>query len=998
MRLFSTDIDGTVYDGPESARKFFDYWSHLRDSDDPPLLVFNTGRSLADTRDLIRSSGLPEPDYLICGVGTEMFDMRRGMELPQWFKELATDWDFDLVSTHMARHPAANPQPPECQNPFKSSWFWRQAEHRALDSIITELEQQGVRAQAIYSSERDLDLLPLGANKGNALRWLCGRLDIDLAAVVVAGDSGNDETMFALPGVTGIVVANAEESLVRHLGNRITFRASHPCADGVIEGLGKLAKTEILPHVHPDPPQGSNTGFYIVHISIHGLIRGHDLELGRDADTGGQCTYVLELVNGLARHPRVGKVDLLTRQVVDPKVSADYAQPVEELGHGAAIKRIPAGPHRYLRKEVLWRYLDVFVDQCLALFRRERRLPDIIHAHYADAGYVGRQLSTLLGCPFIFTGHSLGRTKIRRLIESGTDPEKAEQHYNFKTRVEAEELSLDAASLVVTSTRQEVDDQYAAYDHHQPGRMRVLPPGVDIGRFEPPDKAAVPESVRAKVGRFLKNPERPLVMALARADEKKNLVTLVRAFGESRTLREQANLLIVAGNRDHVADLNPGARKVWGEILRLIDDYDLYGIAAIPKHHDPEEVPGFYRLAASTGGLFVNPALTEPFGLTIIEAAASGLPVLATNCGGPNDILANCGNGILFDPTDQAGLTAALEDALADRDRWQRWSRSGLAGVHRHYTWKNHVEKYLEEASGLLDQITRPQLITDKIRSALPLEDRIIFSGLAERLQDGDREAIDELRELIIQHEPGLGFGICSGRSLQQARSIVDDLDLPRPDLYITQLGGEIHYSARYVADDAWTRHLRFRWNPVAVRDALGDVSGLRLQTGAGSQHEFKISYDYDPAEAPTRAQIQRQLRKLGLPAKVLLSSKRWLDVIPLRSGKGQAIRYVAMRWGLPADKVLVYARRGTDYEALSGQYLAVLAGDHAPELKPSSKLPRVYLAERPNFAGLIEGIRAYHFDSVVRVPESAGGMDPDVAHHDAVLAPDFTATDTEQE
>ncbi|MGB7324896.1 MAG: HAD family hydrolase, partial [Rubripirellula sp.] len=60
-------------------------------------------------------------------------------------------------------------------------------------------------------------------------------------------------------------------------------------------------------------------------ISLHGLIRGEDSELGRDADTGGQVKYVLELARELANHPHVREVELLTRQIIDPKVSTDYA-------------------------------------------------------------------------------------------------------------------------------------------------------------------------------------------------------------------------------------------------------------------------------------------------------------------------------------------------------------------------------------------------------------------------------------------------------------------------------------------------------------------------------------------------------------------------------------------------------------------------------------------------------------------------------------------------
>gem|GEM_PF-4412163 len=137
----------------------------------------------------------------------------------------------------------------------------------------------------------------------------------------------------------------------------------------------------------------------ILMLSIHGLVRGHDLELGRDADTGGQVTYVVELARALGRHPDVERVDLLTRLIDDREVSPDYAAAEEKLGPRARIVRLPFGPKRYLRKEVLWKHLDHLVDRCLHYLRSQEKLPDIIHTHYADAGYVGMQLSRLLGTP-----------------------------------------------------------------------------------------------------------------------------------------------------------------------------------------------------------------------------------------------------------------------------------------------------------------------------------------------------------------------------------------------------------------------------------------------------------------------------------------------------------------------------------------------------------------------------------------------------------------------
>ncbi|MDX1741767.1 MAG: glycosyltransferase, partial [Rhodothermales bacterium] len=224
--------------------------------------------------------------------------------------------------------------------------------------------------------------------------------------------------------------------------------------------------------------EGSQRPLYIAQISIHGLVRGTDLELGRDADTGGQVQYVIDLSRRLAMHPEVDRVDLFTRQILDAKVSPDYAVPEEELGPGAQIIRLPCGPRRYFRKEVLWPYLDTFVDQLIGHVRAIGRTPDVVHGHYADGGYVGSRVAGLLGVPFIYTGHSLGRVKRRYLLEQGRDAERIDAYFHLPERIEAEEEALDAAAAVVTSTQHEIDNQYVLYDHYKTGRKVVIPPGT----------------------------------------------------------------------------------------------------------------------------------------------------------------------------------------------------------------------------------------------------------------------------------------------------------------------------------------------------------------------------------------------------------------------------------------------------------------------------------------------------------------------------------------
>ena len=94
-------------------------------------------------------------------------------------------------------------------------------------------------------------------------------------------------------------------------------------------------------------------GLYIALISLHGLIRGEEPELGRDADTGGQVLYVLDLARALAGHPDVSRVELMTRQILSTNVDHQYNEHLKQIADQAWIVRLPFGPHRYLYKKHL---------------------------------------------------------------------------------------------------------------------------------------------------------------------------------------------------------------------------------------------------------------------------------------------------------------------------------------------------------------------------------------------------------------------------------------------------------------------------------------------------------------------------------------------------------------------------------------------------------------------------------------------------------------------
>jgi sucrose-phosphate synthase len=496
-------------------------------------------------------------------------------------------------------------------------------------------------------------------------------------------------------------------------------------------------------------------GFYLLHLHLHGLFRGHDLELGRDADTGGQSTYALELVRTLAARPEVDRVEVVTRLIDDRRVSSDYARPVESIAPDATLLRFACGPKRYLRKELLWPHLDEMADAVVAHLAAQVRRPDWIHAHYADAGHVGVLVSQRLGIPLVFTGHSLGREKLRRLLASGDRHEQIEHQYAIGRRIEAEERALAHCRMVVTSTRQEAARQYARYTQIQPERVEVIPPGVDVLRFHPGYHPPGPreEEVRGLVQPFLRDPDRSPLLAICRADRRKNIFALVEAFARSDLLRERHNLVLVLGCRHEAHHLDRQQRDLFQQLFELIDRHDLYGRIAYPKSHTAEQIPALYRWAARRRGVFVNPALTEPFGLTLLEAAASGLPVVATDDGGPQEIVARCSNGLLVDVSDLDGLRVALETAAADPLQWQRWSEAGMEAVSRHFSWDAHVCSYLGLASSrcrpaaaaLASFGSQPQEVSSVGEPLLLPEPRVWITGAGSEIRmgaEGDRDAL----------------------------------------------------------------------------------------------------------------------------------------------------------------------------------------------------------------------------------------------------------------
>lgn len=708
---------------------------------------------------------------------------------------------------------------------------------------------------------------------------------------------------------------------------------------------------------------------YLLLISVHGLIRGHDLELGRDADTGGQIKYVVELARALGEHPDVARVDLVTRRIKDKSVSADYAKKVEALSANVNIVRIDCADQLYMAKELLWDHLDNFSDNLLDYLNQNNLTPDIIHSHYADAGYVGTSLSNQLTIPLVHTGHSLGRSKRQRLLASGIKKDDIEKTYHMSRRINAEENTLGVAQRVITSTNQEIEEQYGLYDFYQPQKMRVVPPGTDLTKFYPPDGSEPGTEIASEIFHFLHEPTKPIILALSRPDPRKNINTLIEAYGQSEELQNLANLVIIAGNRDDIRDMDSGSQEVLTEALITIDTYNLYGKVSYPKHHSAEDVAIIYRLAAHSNGVFVNPALTEPFGLTLIEAAASGLPIVATEDGGPIDIISNCKNGYLIDPLNHEDIIKNLTKVLKNDKQRRALSLNGISGVTKYYSWHSHADKYIDIIQPLIDK-SEPVVRLNLQRRSRLYRNRAIFSDLDQSLL-GDPKLLPEFSKIIKENTKCSSFGIATGRRLDSALKLIKKYKIPLPDALVTSLGTEIHYGQYLTRDTAWDDHIDHLWRPNKVRSVLSDIPGLKLQQKI-EQSRFKISYFYDAKLAPDVEEIRHLLLQNDLTVNVIYSFGLFLDIIPIRASKGLALRWYSEQWDIPLDHILAAGGSGADEDMIRGNTLAVLvANRHNEELSDLIDLERVYYAKKPYAAGIIDAIKYFDFFQTCKVPQA---------------------------
>lgn len=678
---------------------------------------------------------------------------------------------------------------------------------------------------------------------------------------------------------------------------------------------------------------------HIVHIALGGCLTAPPIRYGITADTGGHIAYLLGAAFAQARRPEVAKLSLVTRAFSEPTLAPSHALADEPLSEKVTIRRIRGGGDAYLEKEDLLAALPELEASFLAALEGAPR-PDVIHAHFSDAAQLALAARERYGIPVVYTPHSLALGK----RECGLDSPQLTQ------RIERERRAIAEADAVIVSSRDEAERQLRDYDAEAAGRTYRVSPGVYLAA----DDGATTSDAERLLAPFLRHPQRPLLLAIARPVAKKNLQAVLAAYAKTPGLRDVANLAIVAGLRDSPADGGPEQRAIVRDLLDGVDAHDLYGHVALPKRHRPEDIPQLYRHAAATGGAFVNPALHEPFGLTFLEAAAHGLPVVATDCGGPSDILPDIGHGTLVDPSDTEAIGRAMLRTITDAPFRQTLAEA-LAGGLGDYSW----DAYAARATGIYAKLaaqartahpnsSRPQLSNFSLSNPPTF---LLVSDMDGTLT-GSRGGVVRFRKTLRDND--LAFVLSTGRSLPEARRIMYRWDLPEPDAFVTAVGTEIHFadtSGRMRLDSDYAAHIGRAWVRDGLLATLGNA-GVTFQRDV-EQRDWKLSLYGDAAEA---ARVRTLLAEAGHEITVTYSHGRFIDVTPGGVDKACAMRWIAQRFGRTTAECIACGDSGNDEAMLRAAGQAVVVANALPELD-GLRGPRVLRTRAPYAQGVVEAL-----------------------------------------
>ncbi len=388
-------------------------------------------------------------------------------------------------------------------------------------------------------------------------------------------------------------------------------------------------------------------------------------------------------------------------------------------------------PHWISRFEI-WPYLERFADEA------EREMlaelggrPDLIIGNYSDGNLVASLLSQQLGVTQCNIAHALEKTKY---LYSDLYWQDNEAQYHFSCQFTADLIAMNTADFIITSTYQEIagtDETLGQYESYtaftMPGLYRVVhgidvydpkfnivSPGADADVYFPySDSAAAPVALRQDIEELVygataattsaacwPTPTNPAVHHGAHGPHQEHHRPggLVRRL--ARSCASRPTCWWSPGTSIRIGPATRRNANRSSSMHDLMDQHELDGqVRWLGLHLEKPLAGEMYRFVADRRGAFVQPALFEAFGLTVIEAMSSGLPTFATCFGGPLEIIEDGAVGFPHRPQPRRARPARMAEFFArcseDPGYWERISDGGLQRVAERYTWARYAERMM---------------------------------------------------------------------------------------------------------------------------------------------------------------------------------------------------------------------------------------------------------------------------------------------------------------
>jgi len=408
---------------------------------------------------------------------------------------------------------------------------------------------------------------------------------------------------------------------------------------------------------------------------------------------------VVELNTALALARAGHRVDMLTRR------DSEQLAPLTQVAEGVRLFALDVGPRQSVAKSAQEQFIEPFTQAMRQWWSDYGKDVDIIHSHHWFSGVAALPIADEFGVPHAQSYHSVA-APVGAELGAGEQPESS-------GRIEGERLVAQQSDLIIAVSDYEKQTIIDRYDP-APEKFSIVRPGVDLELFRPKRADEIPW-----------RGEECYLLFAARLQPLKGVDLALRTLAELP--RGNRPKLVIAGEAsadfaDYVAELN-----------QLTTDLELTDEVVYLGSLDRAELADMFRGAC----VLVNPSHSETYGLINLEAAASGVPVVASKTSGIVESVIDGQTGILVDGRDPKDFAAAVQQFSGSA-----MTRAQYGQAAREFAEQRSWDNVAAEMSASYELVLGDELAAEDGAQRL-------LTGLA-----GRPECLDGLKILMFHAHP----------------------------------------------------------------------------------------------------------------------------------------------------------------------------------------------------------------------------------------------------